>query len=592
MAGVPVVRISIESACEKQVQEVGLDGSETYLQPLSMSQNLARLAQRIDFSQGSGSEEDEPGSAGRPWAEPGEAEDEEGLVKFQPSLWPWDSVRNNLRSALTEMCVLYDVLSIVKDKKFMTLDPVGQDPLPPKQNPQFLQLISKKKSLAGAAQILLKGAERLSKSVAENQENKRQRDFNSELLRLRQHWKLRKVGDKILGDLSYRSAGSLFLHHGTFEVIKNTDIDLDKKIPEDYCPLDVQIPSDLEGSAYIKVSIQKQAPDIGDLGTVNLFKRPLPKSKPGLQLSISLCHSSNDKKSQKAASEKQNPEDHLYVLEHNLHQLIRECHKQTLSSTVMPHPASAPFGHKRMRLAGPQAFDKNEISSLQSNEGLLEKIIKQAKHIFLRRRTARTIDSLASRIEDPQIQAHWSNINDVYESSVKVLITSQGYEQICKSIQLQLNIGVEQIRVVHRDGRVITLSHQEQELQDFLLSQMSQHQVHAVQQLAKVMGWHVLSFSNHVGLGPVESIGNASAITVASPNGDYAISVRNGPESGSKVMVQFPRSQCKDLPKGDVLQDSKWNHLRGPFKEVQWNKMEGRNFVYKMELLMAALTPC
>ncbi|XP_043360080.1 mediator of RNA polymerase II transcription subunit 17 isoform X2 [Dermochelys coriacea] len=596
MSGAPAVRISIESASEKQVQEVGLDGSETYLQPLSMSQNLARLAQRIDFSQGSGSEEDEPppppGAQARDWAAPGDAEDEEGLVKFQPSLWPWDSVRNNLRGALTEMCVLYDVLSIVKDKKFMTLDPVVQDPLPPKQNPQTLQLISKKKSLAGAAQILLKGAERLSKSVAENQENKRQRDFNSELLRLRQHWKLRKVGDKILGDLSYRSAGSLFPHHGTFEVIKNTDIDLDKKIPEDYCPLDVQIPSDLEGSAYIKVSIQKQAPDIGDLGTVNLFKRPLPKSKPGLQLSISLCHSSNDKKSQKAASEKQSPEDHLYVLEHNLHQLIREFHKQTLSSTMMPHPASAPFGHKRMRMAGPQAFDKNDISSLQPNEGLLEKIIKQAKHIFLRRRTAQTIDSLASRIEDPQIQAHWSNINDVYESSVKVLITSQGYEQICKSIQLQLNVGVEQIRVVHRDGRVITLSHQEQELQDFLLSQMSQHQVHAVQQLAKVMGWHVLSFSNHVGLGPVESIGNASAITVASPSGDYAISVRNGPESGSKVMVQFPRCQCKDLPKSDVLQDSKWNHLRGPFKEVQWNKMEGRNFVYKLELLMAALTPC
>uniref|UniRef100_A0A8C6CGS7 Mediator of RNA polymerase II transcription subunit 17 n=1 Tax=Monodon monoceros TaxID=40151 RepID=A0A8C6CGS7_MONMO len=603
MSGVRAVRISIESACEKQVQEVGLDGTETYLQPLSMSQNLARLAQRIDFSQGSGSEEEEAAGAdgdAQDWAGAGSSadqDDEEGLVKFQPSLWPWDSVRNNLRSALTEMCVLYDVLSIVRDKKFMTLDPVSQDALPPKQNPQTLQLISKKKSLAGAAQILLKGAERLTKSVTENQENKLQRDFNSELLRLRQHWKLRKVGDKILGDLSYRSAGSLFPHHGTFEVIKNTDIDLDKKIPEDYCPLDVQIPSDLEGSAYIKVSIQKQAPDIGDLGTVNLFKRPLPKSKPGsphwqtkleaaqnvllckeifaqlsreavqiksqiphivvknqiisqpfpsLQLSISLCHSSNDKKSQKSATEKQSPEDHLYVLEHNLHLLIREFHKQTLSSITMPHPASAPFGHKRMRLSGPQAFDKNEINSIQSSEGLLEKIIKQAKHIFLRSR----------------------------------------------SIQLQLNIGVEQIRVVHRDGRVITLSHQEQELQDFLLSQMSQHQVHAVQQLAKVMGWQVLSFSNHVGLGPIESIGNASAITVASPNGDYAISVRNGPESGSKIMVQFPRNQCKDLPKSDVLQDSKWNHLRGPFKEVQWNKMEGRNFVYKMELLMSALSPC
>ncbi|ETE62958.1 Mediator of RNA polymerase II transcription subunit 17, partial [Ophiophagus hannah] len=326
MSGLQAVRISIESACEKHVQEVGLDGSETYLQPLSMSQNLARLAQRIDFSQGSsGSEEDEPAPAGesREWPGGDEEEEEEGLIKFQPSLWPWDSVRNNLRSALTEMCVLYDVLSIVKDKKFMTLDPVVQEPLTQKQNPQVLQLMSKKKSLAGAAQILLKGAERLSKSVAENQENKRQRDFNSELLRLRQHWKLRKVGDKILGDLSYKSAGSLFPHHGTFEVIKNTDIDLDKKIPDDYCPLAVQIPSDLEGSAYIKLSreavqIKSQVPHV--VVKNQIISQPFP----GLQLCISLCHSSEDKKSQKSTSEKQGPEDHLYVLEHNLHQLIRE----------------------------------------------------------------------------------------------------------------------------------------------------------------------------------------------------------------------------------------------------------------------------
>lgn len=78
---------------------------------------------------------------------------------------------------------------------------------PLSQTPQVFQLISKKKSLATAGQLLLKGAEKLSKSVAENQENRRQRDFNSELLRLRSQWKLRKVGDKILGDLSYRSAG-------------------------------------------------------------------------------------------------------------------------------------------------------------------------------------------------------------------------------------------------------------------------------------------------------------------------------------------------------------------------------------------------
>lgn len=63
----------------------------------------------------------------------------------------------------------------------------------------------------------------------------------------------------------------------------------------------------------------------------------------------------------------------------------------------------------------------------------------------------------------------------------------------------------------------------------FRRPQMSQHQVHAVQQLAKVMGWQVLSFSSHVGLGPIESVGNASAITVASPSGDYAISGTSTP---------------------------------------------------------------
>lgn len=55
-------------------------------------------------------------------------------MKFQPSLWPWDSVRNNLRSALTEMCVLHDVLSVVKEKKYMALDPVSQDPTAGKVN--------------------------------------------------------------------------------------------------------------------------------------------------------------------------------------------------------------------------------------------------------------------------------------------------------------------------------------------------------------------------------------------------------------------------------------------------------------------------
>lgn len=81
MSGGPAVRVSIESSCEKQVQEVALDGTETYVPPLTMSQNLAKLAQRIDFSQGSDSEEE--GVEGEPrdreWGKQ-ETEEEEGNI--------------------------------------------------------------------------------------------------------------------------------------------------------------------------------------------------------------------------------------------------------------------------------------------------------------------------------------------------------------------------------------------------------------------------------------------------------------------------------------------------------------------------------
>jgi mediator of RNA polymerase II transcription subunit 17 len=79
MSGVPAVQVSIESSCEKQVQEVALDGTETYVPPLSMSQNLAKLAERIDFGQGSDSEGDEAPAEprDRDWLKQ-EPEEEEG----------------------------------------------------------------------------------------------------------------------------------------------------------------------------------------------------------------------------------------------------------------------------------------------------------------------------------------------------------------------------------------------------------------------------------------------------------------------------------------------------------------------------------
>ena len=206
-------------------------------------------------------------------------EDPNKKPDFQQPSWPWDSVRNKLRLALTELNVLSDVITVAKDKRYMVLDPVQQEQ--PEQR-QLAQLFAKKRvckspscflyllnvkncilfiqGLTAAANILLTGAERLKISQTDPTRAKSNQDFHLELLRLRQSWRLKKVGSAILGDLSYKSAGSRFNYNPFFEVTKAEDGATTSEVVEGQTKptmIKVTIPSELEGTAYIQVTIQK-----------------------------------------------------------------------------------------------------------------------------------------------------------------------------------------------------------------------------------------------------------------------------------------------------------------------------------------------
>jgi len=65
-------------------------------------------------------------------------------------------------------------------------------------------------ALATAGSILTNGYERLRKcQEAVSATRHTSADFHHELLRLRQHWRLKKVGSTIIGDLSYKSGAKL-----------------------------------------------------------------------------------------------------------------------------------------------------------------------------------------------------------------------------------------------------------------------------------------------------------------------------------------------------------------------------------------------
>ncbi|XP_036322678.1 mediator of RNA polymerase II transcription subunit 17 [Rhagoletis pomonella] len=630
------VNVSVETTCENQIQEITYDGTEIYQPPPTLSETLARCAARIDFSKTSLDDLKKEDKS---------TEDEKDPSQFQPSLWPWDSVRNKLNDAFTEVCVLSDVITIAKDKRYLVLDPVPEDP---DETKPIVQVYSRKKALGQAAQVLLGGAERLRNSHSE-QRNRNVTDFHIELLRLRQNWRLKKVSNAIIGDLSYRTAGSKFGMSGTFEVTKAEDVTdddnasgsiacsgnngLPTQSPKTTSSLRVIVPAELQGVAYIKVITQK---DQEDLCTANVnlmghgpnitqqagvwqktlefaqnvlfckelfsqlareaiqLQAPIPHVVignqiratllPGIQLIISLCHSTTFDSSQPGPIN-----DHDHVLEHSLHQLLREVHHKN-SHHPFPHPTSGPLGPSKKRmLAGPKAADRQSLLEMTKSQTILEQIIAQAQHIFMRKRTQYVLDTLARDVKDPQIVSHWNAMNSPTMSCVKINIVTHGYDTINRT-SLVIHVKERSLKCICRDGRVMHLSYEPQELRDLILCQINSHQISCLLNLARCMAWTVLSNSNNLGIGKVEPLGNASSCLLASPNGDRMIAVQIRCDPQIDVKVYIARSPRPDFIPNPLVPEKFWENLGGHFKEVRFDKIEGKSFLNKMEFLMAALT--
>ena len=647
--------------------------------------------------------------------------------------WPWESTRNKLNDALTELSVLQDVISICSNecgkdpvtgqpKRYMILDgPVQKDTVEPKP---LVSLLAKKKSLDAPAKILLAGAEQLKTLLQAKKEdgsgnnrssmsvpaasstisastastsspmtNRNVEDFHFELLRLRQNWRLKKVSNTILGDLSYRTAGSQYKQSGVFEVVKAVDVGSktesgnatnnelnagalsiaqgtnrqqslptsgDDNSSTNKAPksaLRVNVPSELEGIAFIQVVIQKESEQLVStnlsqnmdafggamsddihwqqkleaaqnvLFCKELFSQlareaiqlqaPIPHMVvgnqitaclfPDIQLLITLCHSTKPEGkfsgllssssgngrtgSSEAAStptHHNQQRDHSHVLEHSLHQLLRLAHQKNIN----PDHAglsTAPVGiPKRRRLAGPNAASRKELLEMATQETLLEQIIRQAQHVVLRLRTMFVLDTMARELKDPLISCHWGTLSSPTRTSVKVIIMTAGYDTILRT-QLVIHVGEKQLTVVCKDGRVLHFSHEPQELRDFILCQISQHQINGVQALAKCTGWQMLSSSTyHLGCGVVEPLGNAAGCLLQGPTGDKFIAVRHSPQTQTAVYIAS--APCRDFFAGSIVKDTKWENLPEAFQELRLDKMDGKNLLNKLELLMAALS--
>lgn len=81
--------------------------------PLTLSENLAKIAQKIDFSKTNGEDvKKEPSES--------ESKDEETKDTSAQSLWPWDTVRTSLRYVLLKCNFKNSFLILIQKFLFST----------------------------------------------------------------------------------------------------------------------------------------------------------------------------------------------------------------------------------------------------------------------------------------------------------------------------------------------------------------------------------------------------------------------------------------------------------------------------------------
>ena len=163
--------------------------------------------------------------------------------------------------------------------------------------------------------------------------------------------------------------------------------------------------------------------------------------------------------------------DHDHILEHSLHQLLREIHHKN-THHPFPHPSSGPLGpSKRRCLAGPAAADRYDLLEMTKNPTLLEQIIQQAQHFFMKVRTEYVLDTLAKEVRDPLIVSHWNSLNSPTQTSVRITIMTHGYDQLTKTSMI-LHVYEKSLKCICKDGRVMHMSYEPQELRDLIFCQV------------------------------------------------------------------------------------------------------------------------
>lgn len=614
------VKISVERLLEREVDQIGRNGEETYIKPFSLSEELSYFASKIDFH---GTHEDvtpdEDAKKTSHTEERKDAKEGDGKTNTE-SKWSWETVHSKLRIALSEVCVMLDVLECLHRKKYLVLDPIQQNPEP---NKQTVKMLGSRKCLAQVGALIAKGASSLScpksgrnEAMVLVSEQENVDEYYMQLMHLRQYWRVKKTGVQITGDVTYRSVGSHFWHPGLLEVkaANESGNGVDRR------KLVVNISPDLMQLSRLTVEIFDNGSYLPWAANTDLI--PWRRSKTAfewennLQLAqlhlfnleifsilsndafqgcynnievldsriccrildnveLFITHHVGEYKEDEECSKDVSVND-LTLLLSNL--LLKHHSKNVISCSL--YPATSNHQQKPMRSSSVHNILNKSYST---KDCMLKIFLDEAKHKVWVKRLMSYLDEKSTTVKNSILIPHWNVMKYRLLSAVTILVITKSYA-VTVTTSILVTIDNDEFKVAFENGEKLSLPCDLRMFKELLDLELENHMIKIANSLCMEHGWHVIQTSPKYSVlnGSDEKSREIGSIYYSPKHRRF---MKMFVYSIDEVEVSI--SVCME----DSLSylDEKFKWLNIAYTTLPWGNLPGRTFTEKIESLFLCL---
>ncbi|CAF1279274.1 unnamed protein product [Adineta ricciae] len=543
-----------------------------------------------------------------------------------------------MRQAHIEVCALHDILSLVMGRHYFNLIqnvPEMDDAVNSRQsrentrvNPDILQKswISKRTNARQASDVLLSSFERFMKII--NTSSGNAENFHVQLSNLRQRWKIRKQNNtnRYLGDLSFRSAGSLYPIKMQFEVTK---ADTHKRTQSN--SIEVITPEELQVRVILKIDIETKDGQVllrtystmmANDSTMNMqdnYDTILENAQRTLflkELFAQLCREASDitniiqptvmrnsircwilsdvmmtisllrstEFDPAIDTESYLSGAHIGLLEYSLCALLRQQFFRNFHYSQLK-PSTLMLGVPMLRrIAGVNAFNYNQLKSISENKTILQTIIEIAQHQVIRARILELLDNLSAN-SDITMAVNISAFSSTTSTQGRVHLISPGYEALCRWSYI-FQIEERQVKIQYK-SHLIEFQYHVEEVQRFFINQIAYFKFTVACTLAKIFGWSV------VGSTLAPTVGRLTEIQFSAQLDHTQIPTSVGVRIGDDLQLQVAVRKRRDQNDDTVMDDDSTERPGGSrgikFDPISLDDYCGTSTLQKFEMFIASL---